>query len=477
MTQAYDGGDKDLAQNLYSTILPEATKIFGQQPPPQLNDQIMQHLRTIAGAADPQTKKDLINVTPGSTLIDPATGKPVYSAPAAAPNLQPIATSDGYSNYNPKTGAFTPAYYAGGLTQPQTEDPMTALINSANARVKAGEDPNVVEADITKQAQAIPGADVQLAQGGSAPPAGVGGRVMPKPPKEAADGALQQRITLARQMGATDDQIRSMVIGSSRDGAPPSVPGDESKNGDEYLKSLDPQRATQVRALADGRMEFPKGTALKSSYWQEMLSAVSQYDPNFDAVNYNARSGTRKAFTSGKEAATVNSLNTVAEHLGTLSDSAQKLNNTSFRPYNAFKNHLADVTGDPDISDFETRKKAAADEVAKVWRASGGSQADIEENLSNLSESKSPQQLNAAIGALTQLIAGKVAALNDQYTSGMGTTANVRPLVSPEARKAFQKTLDRAGMKDEHGLVGDGVGDQSSAPSSLPQGWKVTVKN
>lgn len=211
-------------------------------------------------------------------------------------------------------------------------------------------------------------------------------------------------------------------------------------------------------------MAFPTGTALKDAHWQQMLGAISQYDPTFDQVNYNARSGTRKAFTSGKEASTVNSLNTVAEHLGTLSDSAQKLNNTSFRPYNALKNKVADTFGDADISDFETRRKAAADEVAKVWRASGGSQADIEENLQNLSESKSPDQMNAAIGALTQLIAGKVAALNDQYKSGMGTSAQNRPLVSPEARKAFQKTLDRAGMQDEHGLVGSGGSKPMGAP-------------
>jgi hypothetical protein len=59
--------------------------------------------------------------------------------------------------------------------------------------------------------------------------------------------------------------------------------------------------AAQVKALAEGRMAFPTGTALKSAYWQDMLQKVAQFDPSFDAVNYNARAGTRKAFTSGKE--------------------------------------------------------------------------------------------------------------------------------------------------------------------------------
>lgn len=227
-------------------------------------------------------------------------------------------------------------------------------------------------------------------------------------------------------------------------------------HGDAYLSAIDPTKAAQVKALAEGRMAFPTGTALKSPYWQAMLQDVAQYDPTFDAVNYNARAGTRKAFTSGPESRTVNSLNTVAEHLGTLSDYAGDLNNTSFQPYNRMKNAAAEMFGDKDIAKFNTAKKAVADEVAKVWRASGGSQMDIEENLKNLDGAQSPEQLNAAIGTLTKLIGGKVAALQDQYTSGMGTTKDTRPLVSPEAKSAFDKTISRSGLApDDFGKLGE----------------------
>ena len=81
--------------------------------------------------------------------------------------------------------------------------------------------------------------------------------------------------------------------------------------------------------------------------------------------------------------------------------------------------------------------------VAKVWRASGGSEADIQENLKNLDGAQSPEQLNAAIGTLTQLIYGKIDALKEQYTSGMGTTQSPRDLVTPKAKSAFDKTLAR----------------------------------
>lgn len=252
------------------------------------------------------------------------------------------------------------------------------------------------------------------------------------------------------------------IPGGPADQSPQSAMADPNgAHGDSYLSSIDPTTAAQVKALAEGRMAFPSGTALKSPYWQGMLQHVAQYDPSFDAVNYNARSGTRKAFTSGKEAQTVNALNTVAEHLGTFSDDASDLNNTSFPAINTVKNWIAGQTGDPTIARFNTAKKAVADEVAKVWRASGGSQADIEENLNNLNGAQSPAQLNAAIGTLTQLIHGKIAALQDQYGAGMGTTANPRALISPEAQTAFDKTLSRAGV--------DTTAFNQSVGAQLPQ--------
>ncbi len=251
-------------------------------------------------------------------------------------------------------------------------------------------------------------------------------------------------------------------------------------HGDAFLAAVDPTTAAQVKALAEGRMAFPTGTALKSPYWQGMLQKVAQYDPSFDAINYNSRSATRKDFSAGKSAQTVNALNTVAEHLGTLSDYTNALNNTHFPAVNAVKNWFAAQTGDPNIARFNTAKKAVADEVAKVWRATGGSEADIQQNLANLDGAQSPEQLNAAIGTLTRLIYGKVSALNDQYRSGMGTTAESRTLVSPEAQSAFEKTLKRAGI--DLPIPANTVDGQSmqqshsvAAPKTYSVGQTITV--
>lgn len=112
--------------------------------------------------------------------------------------------------------------------------------------------------------------------------------------------------------------------------------------------------------------------------------------------------------------------------------------------------------------------------MAKVWRASGGSEADIQENLKNLSSSQSPEQLNAAIGTLTNLIGGKISALQDQYAQGMGTAQQVKPLVSQKAAGAFQKTLQRAGYTPDVDYSQSMPGAKPLMSSPKPNaGWSI----
>lgn len=248
--------------------------------------------------------------------------------------------------------------------------------------------------------------------------------------------------------------------------------GDQTKSGQEFLQSVsDPGMQHMIQAIAEGRMAVPKvyraskGGEIGAS---EIAQAVNSYDPSFDAVNYNARQGTLKGFTSGKEAQTINALNTVAEHLGTLSDATDDLHNSDYQFVNRIGNAYLRETGDPRIARFDTVRKAAADEIAKVWRASGGSQADIEENLKNLDGAQSPAQLHAAIGTLVQLIGGKLSALQDQYNSGMGIAANRHSIVSPAAQQSFQKVLKRANMSAPE-VTGNSIQSQPNVPQAAQQ--------
>lgn len=217
-----------------------------------------------------------------------------------------------------------------------------------------------------------------------------------------------------------------------------AAPANRNVNED-ALKTYPPQIASQVKALAEGRMTFPSGFALKSPYWQQMLGAVSAYDPSFDAVNYNARSKTRGDFTSGKSAQSINALNTVIGHLQTLSDAADNLNNSNLPAWNAVANFASNAAGKPQVKNFDVTKKAVVDELTRVYRGSGGSESDIKTWSDAINSSNSPEQLHSVIGQIGDLLESKVNALGEQYNQGMGTTDSSIRLVTPHADAALQK--------------------------------------
>lgn len=239
----------------------------------------------------------------------------------------------------------------------------------------------------------------------------------------------------ATARGTTDGSMLSGLPGGNGTATGGGVP---AAGGETYLNQLPPQLATQVKALAEGRMAFPSGFALKSPYWQQMLQAVSMYDPNFDAVNYNARAKTRGDFTSGKSASNITALETAINHLAELQDANEKLGGTAVgnTAINWGKNQMSD----PALVNYNTIAKTAADEVSKATAGPGGSAlADREERLKEFTANQSPEARKAAILAAIKLLNGRLEPLANTYNTGMGTTKDGLDLLSPKARLAYQK--------------------------------------
>jgi len=220
-------------------------------------------------------------------------------------------------------------------------------------------------------------------------------------------------------------------------------------HGDEYLKTLSPQIQPQVRALVEGRMQFPSGYALKTPYWQNMLQAVSQYDPSFDAINYNARSKTRSDFTSGKSAQNIKALNTAIGHLGKLGEQIGGTVSTGGYPgatlVNAVGNEYNRASGDAGITNFEQTASALATELTNVFRGSGGAEADVTRYLGQLNSNASKEQKLGAVHNIVGLLNARLDAINERYKAGMGTTADVTQLLDPRAVETLKKWAEDGG--------------------------------
>jgi hypothetical protein len=224
------------------------------------------------------------------------------------------------------------------------------------------------------------------------------------------EAALHARVQAATQDPFGNLGIRDMVeaqvngAGGARPAAQPSVgatAGLADLHGDDFLKTLPRAQSDQIKALADGRLQFPTGQALRTPYWQNMVSQVAQYDPSFDAINYNARSATRKAFTSGAESKSINALNTVMGHLDELDKAAKDLNNSGFTLWNEYVSNPVAGAFSPEfkgrLNKFNLTKQAVVDEMEKAYRGSSGAQGGIEAWKKTLSSADSYQALRSSI--------------------------------------------------------------------------------
>lgn len=213
-------------------------------------------------------------------------------------------------------------------------------------------------------------------------------------------------------------------------------------SGDEFIKTLDPARAIQVKALAEGRMAFPSGFALKTPYWQQMLSDVAQYDPEFDAVNYNKRSQTANAFAKGKQGDAVRAVNQTLSHMGSLGEAMDKLDNFNgvATPLNYLKNTVQSALGDPRQGTFTQKVQAVSSELRKVFQASGGgSLEELKQWERSFPLNASHEQQQAYLKSGVQLLQGAIDALQEQKIQGMGHKVGSASIVSPQA----QPILDR----------------------------------
>lgn len=231
---------------------------------------------------------------------------------------------------------------------------------------------------------------------------------------------------------------RQASIGAGSQPGPQTPPTIGDLHGEDYLKSIPPALATQVKAYAEGRQAFPAGFALKSPYFQQMMQMVGQYDPTFDAVNYNARASTRRDFTSGQSAKNITALNTALGHMGTLKTAMDALDNGDYPTINAVVNWAKTKTGNPNVNNAQMAIHAVGNELMRVFRQVGASESETRQFEERLSASNSPAQTRGVLKLAAHLLQSRIDALNETYKRGMGTTADVREFMSPQAQATLQ---------------------------------------
>jgi hypothetical protein len=227
--------------------------------------------------------------------------------------------------------------------------------------------------------------------------------------------------------------------------------------GADYLKTLSPADQATIRALDEGRLAFPMNAGMRSPFWQEKLSQVAQYDPTFDATNFNARAKARANAISGKLGQSNNALNTALGHLQTLSDQIDGTASHGGFPFattvNAVENAYSRGRGDPGITNFNDTATKLADELEAVYRNGGGAEQGVVRQLRNLDPNMSRDQKVGVIHNAMDLLASKMAANLSQYNFGMSGKPEWE-MLDPHAREIFEKNAPD--IRDKYFAVAPG---------------------
>jgi hypothetical protein len=186
------------------------------------------------------------------------------------------------------------------------------------------------------------------------------------------------------------------------------------------------------------------------NYW---VSRVGAADPAtgrgaYNAGEFPARSAYMRSL-SGTGAGTVGSQiianNTMIAHAEKLWDSADKLNNSTFRKYNTFANFLKSEAGSDFAKPFQIARLGVAEELGKLLKGGVATKEEVDHWLQLIDSSDSPAALKTSVRTILEMAHGRIQALEDNHERVMGV-APPNSFVSPRAQKVVDRIMGTGGQ-------------------------------
>jgi hypothetical protein len=204
--------------------------------------------------------------------------------------------------------------------------------------------------------------------------------------------------------------------------------------------------AAQVTAMVDHRAAPPPTGTTRGSQLTQLAQMI---DPTYDATAYKTKQGIETAFTSGRPATVLKSLNVVQDHLDVFRDVSKNLGNNNAQFINAMGNKIAQWSGKPAPTDFNAVKGVLADELTKAILGTPGALGDRQEMQNNINSSNSPVQLAGVVNKWQKLISGQVKGMKDQYESGGGTNKAGKALFERVAASSATSAAPAVTIKND----------------------------
>lgn len=326
--------------------------------------------------------------------IDPETGTPIPSAWSAIRNQFPK------QNLPEKPSRQWIARNTGQLGTPKNETELAIAANDPNRTPAEREQATNALNSLLKQHN-LTNTETELAIVATDPKR--------TPAERAAANAALRRLDQSKIASRPNITIAGV----------PNAPltGDAANlHGEEFLKTLPPAFAAQIKALAAGNGVAPSGRNATSGPGLQITNALYQYDPEYTPLLAQARKEALKEFTSTQKShagGAIIALKTLIHHGDLYQEVAESMKNGTWRPGNALWNTVATAFGKTPPTEANLVARFLAGETATV--ATGGVPAEGEVNgiLKSLGSDASPDQIKAAGRRIIEIASGRMIPYKD----------------------------------------------------------------
>ena len=239
--------------------------------------------------------------------------------------------------------------------------------------------------------------------------------------------------------------------------------------GEDYLKTIDPTRANQVRSIVAGNTALPKPGTGPYKYLEQtgvlddVARAVGNDQNEFNAITAGTVADTAKSWGSGgKNSALITSLARTMNHLDQLQTDFAKTPNISAGPLTGPANIAANAleqTSGTAVRNAKQQIKVVADELAGYFKnAVGGSASPAKEQINQMIDTfpitGNADQKQAAIDEMRKAVMGQAESLVEKYRADGGVKAKGFANAEDYIRKVFPTSAQSIDRMDNNPIPG-----------------------
>jgi hypothetical protein len=165
------------------------------------------------------------------------------------------------------------------------------------------------------------------------------------------------------------------------------------------------QQPNQAEVDAIGNYQLPPRTGRAGD---AIMSAVAAKYPHYDATTYASKAKLLASFAAGKDAGTLDSINTVVAHLQQLKGLTAALNSGNVQLINSWRNKIRTWLGSDAPTNFAAVRDLASAEVNKMVTGGPGAEEDRKQARKTFLDAASPSQLIGATDQVSGLLVGRL---------------------------------------------------------------------